>query len=81
MDTIITATGKEFETDYLSVIPYPAQMFLRILNTPIEIVAKIFSNSLETCKIQYCNQSFEGYTSLVVLIPEGEAIKVCLAKL
>lgn len=80
MDKIITATGKEFYSDYLSAIPYPAQTFFRVLNTPIDMVAKVFSDSSETSKIQYCEHCLEGYTSLVALIPEGNAVKVCLAK-
>lgn len=80
MDKIVTATGKEFDSDYLSTIPYPAQTFFRILNTPIEEAAKVFSDPAETAKIYYCEHCLEGYTNLIAIIPESDAIKICLAK-
>lgn len=80
MGTIKTATGKEFECDHLATIPSPAFAFIRILNTPIASVAKVFSDPAETVQLWYDNQYLAHYTKLVSLFPEGNAIKVSLEK-
>ena len=48
MEKLTTTTGKEFECDYFVTIPYPQQTYFRIKNTPIDTVAKVFSDSRET---------------------------------
>lgn len=80
MEKIKTATGKEFDCDYLSAIPIPAQTYFRVLNVPLATVAAIFSNPLETCQLWYGEYYLAQYTHLVAIIPETDAIKVCLAK-
>ncbi len=80
MDKLKTAIGKEFECDYFVTIPYPQQTYFRIKNTPIDTVAKVFSDSRETNEIVCGDYTIKNYTKLIVIIPEGDAIKVCLAK-
>lgn len=80
MDRLKTAGNKIFDSDYLATIPSPQQAYIRILNTDIDIVAKIFSNPSETIQIWYGQTYLAGYTHLVAIIPENNAIKVVLSK-
>lgn len=82
MDKIKTATGKEFDTDYVATIPSPPMAYIRILNTPLTTVAAVFSNPAETIQLYYSgvNAYIAQHTKLTALVPEGNAIKVILAK-
>lgn len=80
MDKIITATGKNFDSDYVATIPYPEMAFIRILGVPIGTVAEIFSDKTETETITYRDYVLTGYTKLLALVIEGDAVKVNLAK-
>lgn len=81
MAKLKTATGKEFECDYLTTIESPAFVFIRILNTPISTVAAVFSNPVETVQLWFENQYLAQYTKFVSLFPEeSTAVKVTLAK-
>lgn len=80
MNKVITATGKEFDSDYFVILSYPQQAYFRILNTPIDIVAKVFSDPDETAELRCGDYYIKSYTKLVVIIPENNAIKVAVAK-
>lgn len=80
MDKLITATGKEFNSDYLSAIPNPAQAYIRILNTPLATVATVFGDPMETVQLWHGKHYLAQYTHLVAIVPEADAIKVVLAK-
>ena len=77
MDTITTASGKSFSTDYLSAIPNPKMCFFRILNLPFVDVATVFSDQNETELIYYQDYVLEGCT-LVSISVEEEAVKVSM---
>lgn len=80
MDKIITATGRQFNCDYLAAIPSPAQAYIRILNTPLATVATVFSDPFETAQLWRGEHYLANYTHLVAIVPEGDAVKVVLAK-
>lgn len=80
MDTVKTAIGKKFESDYLSAIPFPPQIYVRVLNASLVDVAAVFGNAEETRQLWYNEQYFAMYTKLVAIVPEPGAIKVVLAK-
>lgn len=80
MEKLKTATGKTFDSDYLATIPYPAQAYIRVLNTPLATVATVFSNPAETVQLLHGEYYLAHYTRLVAIVPEQEAIKVVLAK-
>lgn len=80
MEKVITATGKEFNSDYLATIPYPAQAYVRLLDTPVVTVAEVFSDPAETAQLMYGNVTIQGYTHLLAIMPEADAVKVALAK-
>ena len=75
MDTITTATGKQFDTDYLASIPNPKMLFFRVLNSDLVTVAGIVGNAKEMARIEYAGNAFTG-CELVAISIEGEAIKV-----
>lgn len=80
MDIIKTAQGKTFNTDYFATMPYPARAYIRVLDTPIAMVAAVFSNPAETAQL-WCGQYYLAqHTRLVSIMPEQDAVKVCLAK-
>ena len=80
MATIVTATGKVFESDYFVVLEERSLMFLRVLNTDEKTVRDIFGNSSETSCIRSGNRIAYGYINLRTIIKEGEAFKVVLSK-
>lgn len=80
MEKIKTSTGKEFDSDYVAVIPFPAQAYIRVLNSSLASVATVFSNPEEIVLLQVGQTKLENYTHLVALVPEGDAVKVVLAK-
>lgn len=80
MDQIKTATGKLFDSDYLSVIHTPSRAYIRILNVSLAEVATVFSNPTETIQLWHGNYYLAGYTHLVAIVPEPGAVKVVLSK-
>ena len=80
MDILKTATGKEFDCDYFNPFPPVGQVNLRVLNTPLAIVATVFSNPNETVQL-WCDEQYAAqYTKLVAIVPEGNAVRVVLGK-
>lgn len=79
MSTVKTKTGKQFSSDYLTTIPYPAQCFIRVFSD-LSTVTTVFSNPVETVQLWFDSVYLAGYTKLIAIIPEDGAIKVCLAK-
>ena len=80
MDKVKTATGKTFDSDYLAVIPAPAQAYIRVLNVPLAEVAAVFGNPTETVQLWHGDYYLAFYTRLVAIVPEPGAVKVVLAK-
>lgn len=80
METLKTATGKEFQCDYFVDMDYPAQAFIRILNTSIADVAAVFSNPAETIQLCYGDRYLAHYTKLAVIFVDGNAVKITLTK-
>lgn len=80
MEVVKTATGKEYSSDYLAVIPLPNQAYIRILDTSLVEVATVFGDPAETAKLWHGIYYLEGFTHLVAIVPEPGAIKVVLAK-
>lgn len=80
MDKIKTASGKEFSSDYLTTIPSPAQMFVRVIGAEFSTVKDVFGNPEETRQISYGARLFTGYTRMISAFREDDAIKIILAK-
>lgn len=77
MEYLKTAT-KEFLCDYFNPSKATGQCNLRVLDTPIVEVAAVFSDPTETDRMQFDGVIAEGYTELVAIIPEQNAIRVVL---
>lgn len=80
MEQLKTATGKIFRSDYLAVIPNPSQAYIRIMGESLATVATVFGNSSETVQMWHGDTYLSGYTHLIAIIPEGDAVKVALGK-
>ena len=80
IEKIWTATEKTYDCDYCVTIPNPEQAYIRILNTPISTVASVFSDENETAYMTYCGETLSGYTKLIAIMPEDDAVKVMLAR-
>ena len=78
MEKIITASGISFDSDYISAIPYPSRAYIRIVNSDIATVARVFADQQETEGMTYGKDLKLSYARLVAVMPEGDAIKVIL---
>ena len=74
------ASGKEFECDYMDHSERHRQANVRILNTTIYEISKVFSNPQETMQIWFEKDYAAGFTKLLALIDDGDAIRVVLGK-
>ena len=74
------ASGKEFDCDYMDHSERHRQSNVRILNAPIYEVAKVFSDPSETAQLWFENDYAAGFTKLLSLIDDGDAIRVVLGK-
>lgn len=75
-----TATGKEIECDYFNPCIQTSQCNIRVLRMNVIEVAEIFSNPSETEEMVCEDLIAIGYTRLVAIIPESDAIRVVLGK-
>lgn len=80
METVITAKGTEFKTDMVAENLSPARLYIRIVQASMAEVASAFSDKAEIVAIQYGDRILSGYTRLVAIVPEGNAIKVILGR-
>ena len=74
------ASGRELECDFLSHSDRRKQATVRIQNTQITVIASIFSNPSETAAMWLGNDYAAGFTKLLAMIDDGDAIRVVLGK-
>lgn len=75
---VITATGKEFPSDYFVEHQPSYSLYFRVQETSLETAQSVFSNPEETSRISYGKDCFEGFTNLDFVRDEGNGIKVRL---
>lgn len=80
MEKLKTATGKEFDCDYFNPFLPARQVNLRILNTSLVEVARVFGNPTETVQLWCGAQYLTNHTKVIAIVPEGDAIRVVLGK-
>lgn len=80
MDELATSTGKKFKCDYFNVYPQGNQINLRIVGESLIRVVTVFSNREETMQLWCGTQYVSGYTTVIAIVPEGNAIRVVLGK-
>lgn len=78
--TIETATGKEFKTDYFNPSATLGRLTIRLKESTMAEVAAVFSDPAETDRLTHAGRTVEGYTKLIYISPEGDAIRVALRK-
>ena len=78
--TVITATGKTFQSDYFVPMQEPPVLFVRILNQTENTVRAVFSDKAETSCLICDGRVTFGYTNFQSILQEGEAYKVVLQK-
>lgn len=76
-----TATGKEFQTDYFVPHEPSKSLYIRIIDSDINTVREIFTEPEETSLLTYNEREFTGYTQMMGIEQESEALKVRLKKL
>lgn len=74
------ASGRQLDCDYMDHSERHRQANVRILNTPIHEIAKVFSDPAETAQLWFGNDYAAGFTKLLSLIDDGDAIRVVLGK-
>lgn len=80
MEKLKTATGKQFLCDYFNPCEPVERLTIRISNASVAEVAAVFSDQNET-KTLWCGNDYASqYSTLVSIIPEGDAIRVSLRK-
>ena len=80
MDIVQTSNGKIYECDLLSAIDNPCRLYIRVINSTLPEVATTFGDKEETKELLYGNILLIGYTKLLSIIIEGNAIRVVLTK-
>lgn len=74
------ANGRELECDYMGHSQQRKQANVRILNMPMAEVARIFSDPAQTVQLRFENDYAAGFTKLLAMIDDGDAIRVVLGK-
>lgn len=80
MERVRTVSGKEFDCDYFNPCPPTQQLYVRILGSTLVDVAYTFANKAETQMLECVGVLAEGYTRLIAICPEPDAIRVILGR-
>lgn len=80
METLKTATGRQFKCEFFNVCEPVNRLTIRIVDTSVPEVAKVFSNPKEI-EALWCGHYYAAsYSGLVSIMPEGTAVRVTLKK-
>ena len=74
------ATGKEMDCDYMGHSEKRRQATIRILNASMQEVTRVFSNPVETVQMHFESDYASGFTKLLAVINDEDAIRVVLGK-
>lgn len=77
---MVTATGKEFKTDYFNPSAALDRLTIRLKDSTMTEVATVFADPAETVRLTYAGRTVENYTGLIYISPEANAIRVALRK-
>ena len=80
MTKIKLASGRELDCDYMGHSQQRRQATIRIQNTSMSEIATVFSNPAETAAMWFENDYAAGFTKLLAMIDDGDAIRVVLGK-
>ena len=74
------ASGREMDCDYMDHSQQHRQANIRIKGAQISEIAAVFSNPAETIQMWFGNDYAAGFTKLLAIIDDGDAIRVVLGK-
>ena len=79
---LILASGKQFVTNYVSVIPEPERCYVRLSGYTIPEIAAAFSDPFETTQMIYGNTLITGFTTFLNIKNEESTgtVRVTLKK-
>lgn len=80
MDDLKTTSGKTYPCDYFNPSETNRQLNLRVVGMSVVSAAEVFSVPEETMALQYGGIYAAGFTRLVAIVPEGNAVRVVLGK-
>lgn len=80
MNKLTTATGKLLDCDYFNPFPVAGQLTLSVLNLSLVDVVTIFSNPLETVQLWWEGEYVSQHTTVIAIIPDGNAVRVVLGR-
>lgn len=80
MEKLKTATGKEFDCAYVSVLPDLNRCYVVVSNADIATVASVFSDPAETATLTHGETVVGDYTKLLAILPEEGDIRINLRK-
>lgn len=75
-----TASGTELDCDYMGHSDVNRQANVRILNSTFPVVASVFANPSETVQLWFDGDYAAGFTKLLAIRDDGDAIWVVLGK-
>lgn len=78
MNTLITATGKQFDCNY--AVANGAMLHVKIVNTDLATIAATFADPAETQRLQYGQDEWTLYTRLLGIFPGERSVKVSLGR-
>ena len=74
------ATGKEMECDYMGHSEKHRQATIRIKNASMNEVVAVFADPKQTIQMYFENDYASGFTKMLAVIDEGDAIRVVMGK-
>lgn len=80
MTQIKLASGRIMDCDYMGHSDVHKQANVRIRNASIPEIASVFANPDETMQMYFEGDYAIGFTKLMALIDDGDAIRVVLGK-
>ena len=80
METIKTATGREFDCIYFNPFPTMGRVNISIVNASFATLAAVFSDPKETVQLWYGREYLAHHTNLIAIVNDGDSIRVVLGK-
>lgn len=80
METLKTATGKEFPCDYFNLFAPSQRLNIQVHGISFVQAANVFSNPEETKQLWYTREYVAQFTKVVSMSPVGNSVRIVLTK-
>lgn len=77
MKELLTRTHA-FDSGYCIEMKSPRRLFIRVSNSSVNELEKVFSNPTEIAEISFRGKQFHGFTQILTIRDEGTHIFVAL---